>query len=193
MLKKQAVAFIGAGFMGQALIRGLIKSGCLVAKQITISDSNERIVSDVVSQFKVNAAKSNEKAVERASIVILAVKPQDLPSVIKSLGKRAGISLNPSTGLETIENILAEVNMVLIMSVNPGFGGQSFIDSSLDRAVELKRMVNDLGLNIDIEIDGGIKPGNAARVRQAGANVLVAGSAIFGSEDYKKAISEIRG
>ena len=132
-----------------------------------------------------------------ADIITVHVEASRSPdrsvSLIKSLGKRAGISLNPSTGLETIENILAEVNMVLIMSVNPGFGGQSFIDSSLDRAVELKRMVNDLGLNIDIEIDGGIKPGNAARVRQAGANVLVAGSAIFGSEDYKKAISEIRG
>tara|TARA_B100000959_G_scaffold274629_1_gene326794 strand:- start:30577 stop:31392 length:816 start_codon:yes stop_codon:yes gene_type:complete len=113
LLKKQAVAFIGAGFMGQALIRGLIKSGCLVAKQITISDSNERIVSDVVSQFKVNAAKSNEKAVERASIVILAVKPQDLPSVIKSLGKKLGkekliISIAAGVTINTICDLLPE-------------------------------------------------------------------------------------
>jgi len=114
-------------------------------------------------------------------------------TLIKELGKKAGVSLNPATGLDTIESILPEVDMVLLMSVNPGFGGQSFIPSALDKSRKLKEMIDGRGLDIDIEMDGGIKPDNSAEVRSAGVNALVAGSAVFKSDDYKEAIEAIRG
>lgn len=114
-------------------------------------------------------------------------------TLIKELGKKAGVSLNPATGLDAIESVLSEVDMVLLMSVNPGFGGQSFIPGALDKSIRLKEMIDSRGLDIDIEMDGGIKPDNAAGVRAAGVNALVAGSAVFKSDDYKKAIEAIRG
>lgn len=114
-------------------------------------------------------------------------------TLIKELGKKAGVSLNPATGLHTIESILPEVDMALLMSVNPGFGGQSFIPGALEKAKRLKEMIDGRGLDIDIEMDGGIKPDNSAEVRAAGVNALVAGSAVFKSDDYKKAIEAIRG
>ncbi len=114
-------------------------------------------------------------------------------ALIKEYGKKAGVSLNPSTSLATLEHILPDVDMVLIMSVNPGFGGQSFIPEALDKTRKLKEMIDERGLDIDIEMDGGIKPDNAADVRAAGVNALVAGSAIFKSSDYATAIAAIRG
>ena len=113
--------------------------------------------------------------------------------LIKELGKKAGVSLNPATGLDSVESILAEIDMVLLMSVNPGFGGQSFIPGAREKTRRLKEMIDRGGLDIDIEMDGGIKPGNATEVRAAGVNALVAGSAIFKSEDYKTVIEAIRG
>ncbi|MDH5756302.1 MAG: ribulose-phosphate 3-epimerase [Nitrospinota bacterium] len=112
---------------------------------------------------------------------------------IRELGKKAGVSLNPATPIEAVEPILPDVDLVLIMSVNPGFGGQSFIQSSLARARKLKKMIDAAGLDVDIQMDGGIKPSNAAEVRASGVNVLVAGSAVFKSDDKEAAISAIRG
>ncbi len=111
---------------------------------------------------------------------------------IKSYGIKAGVSLNPATSLVTLEEILPELDMVLIMSVNPGFGGQSFIKSSLDKITILKKMIDDRNLNIDIEVDGGVKVDNVADVVKAGANIIVAGSAIFGKEDVKRAVLDFR-
>ena len=98
---------------------------------------------------------------------------------IKSLGVKAGVSLNPATPISTLEEILPELDMVLIMSVNPGFGGQSYIESCTDKIRRLKQMIDERGLNIDIQVDGGIKADNVAVVLEAGANIVVAGSAIF--------------
>ena len=98
---------------------------------------------------------------------------------IKSLGKRAGVVLNPATPLTTLEEILPELDQVLIMSVNPGFGGQRFIEASVEKVRRLKRMLEERGLDAAIEIDGGIGPGNAARVVAAGATLLVAGSSVY--------------
>lgn len=114
-------------------------------------------------------------------------------AAIKGLGKKAGVSLNPATSLATLEEILPELDMVLLMSVNPGFGGQSFIKGSLDKAKVLKTIIDDMGYDIDIEMDGGIKPANSAAVIEAGVNVLVAGSAVFGSDDYAGTIKALRG
>ncbi len=98
---------------------------------------------------------------------------------IRSLGVRAGVTLNPATPLTMIEPVLADVDLVLIMSVNPGFGGQSFIKSSTSRIRDLRRMLDRMGSKAYLEVDGGVKPENARAIVDAGADVLVAGSAVF--------------
>ncbi|HCU2818248.1 TPA: ribulose-phosphate 3-epimerase [Clostridioides difficile] len=111
---------------------------------------------------------------------------------IKSHGIKAGVVLNPATPVDTIKHVLPDLDMVLLMSVNPGFGGQSFIPCVLDKIKELKAIIDSQGLNIDIEVDGGISPKNVAEVVQAGANVIVAGSAIFGSGDIQETVNLFR-
>ncbi|AMM57924.1 TPA: ribulose-phosphate 3-epimerase [Clostridioides difficile] len=111
---------------------------------------------------------------------------------IKSHGIKAGVVLNPATPVDTIKHVLSDLDMVLLMSVNPGFGGQSFIPCVLDKIKELKAIIDSQGLNIDIEVDGGISPKNVAEVVQAGANVIVAGSAIFGSDDIQETVNLFR-
>jgi ribulose-phosphate 3-epimerase len=111
---------------------------------------------------------------------------------IKEQDVRAGVVLNPSTSLSTLEEILHEIDMVLLMSVNPGFGGQKFITSLLDKTLNLKQIMDQYEQEFDLQVDGGVKAENAGELKEAGANVLVAGSAIFNSADYKKAIQQLR-
>lgn len=111
---------------------------------------------------------------------------------IKDLGIKAGVVLNPATSLDKIEYVLDIVDLVLIMSVNPGFGGQSFIESQVRKIKELKQMCDAKGVDPWIEVDGGVGPNNAYKVIEAGANAIVAGSAVFGAPDYKAAIDGIR-
>ena len=102
---------------------------------------------------------------------------------IRSLGVKAGVAINPATSLRTLDEILEYIDMVIIMTVNPGFGGQSFIESGLRKICELREMIEKGGYDVDIEVDGGVKTANAKKVLDAGANILVAGSAIFSAED----------
>ena len=111
---------------------------------------------------------------------------------IKELGKQAGVVLNPGTPLSLIEYSLEMCDLVLLMSVNPGFGGQSFIPSAVQKVAELRRMCDERGLDPWIEVDGGLKAHNTWQVLEAGANAIVAGSAVFKTEDYAKAIDDIR-
>lgn len=111
---------------------------------------------------------------------------------IKELGKKAGVVLNPSTSLSTLDYILEEVDLVMLMSVNPGFGGQSFIPSTLAKVWELRQRIDALGLSVGIEIDGGMSVLTIADVAEAGANIFVAGSAIYGSDDYTSTIASLR-
>ncbi|HEX8751334.1 MAG TPA: ribulose-phosphate 3-epimerase [Nitrospira sp.] len=111
---------------------------------------------------------------------------------IKERGVKAGVTLNPATSLHTIEEILSEVDLVLIMSVNPGFGGQKFIPSCLPKIVTARQMIDRQRSHALLEVDGGIKVDNAAQILAAGANVLVAGSAIFTSRDYAATIAALR-
>ena len=113
-------------------------------------------------------------------------------SQIKDLGKQAGAVLNPSTPLSTLEYCLELCDLVLIMSVNPGFGGQSFIPSQVDKIRELRTICDQRGLDPWIEVDGGIKAANAWQVIEAGANAIVSGSGVFGQADYAEAIRGIR-
>lgn len=111
---------------------------------------------------------------------------------IKSHNVKAGVALNPGTPIETIKHVLQDVDMVLVMTVNPGFGGQSFIESMIGKIKELKQIIDEKNLNVDIQVDGGIKPSNINQVVEAGANVIVAGSAIFNSENIEETVKLMR-
>lgn len=111
---------------------------------------------------------------------------------IKERGVKAGVTLNPSTSLSTLEEVVADVDLVLIMSVNPGFGGQSFIPSCLDKIRRARQLLDRIGSHALLEVDGGIKIENVGDVLKAGADVLVAGSAIFHSPDYADTIAAFR-
>jgi len=115
--------------------------------------------------------------------------------LIKGLGKKAGAVLNPATPLAAIEHVLGDVDLVLVMSVNPGFGGQAFIDSQLAKIAALRKAIDSLGRRIDLEIDGGVNPETARRCIAAGADVLVAGTAVFsgGPDKYAANIKALRG
>lgn len=105
---------------------------------------------------------------------------------------QVGVALNPATALSSIEEIVDQVDMVLLMTVNPGFGGQSFISSVLNKIERLRKISDERGLNLDIQVDGGINTTTCSKVIQAGANVLVAGSAIYGAADIRKTILDLR-
>ena len=109
--------------------------------------------------------------------------------LIKSLGAKAGVALNPATPISAIEWVLDELDFVVIMSVNPGFGGQSFIENSLDKVREIKRMIQERGLSTLIQIDGGVNKKTIRTIAEAGVDSFVAGSAIFGSDDYAETIA----
>ena len=111
---------------------------------------------------------------------------------IKSLGVKAGVALNPATSLCMIEEVLADVDLVLIMSVEPGFGGQKFIEASLDKIERLAKIRAEKGLSFKIEVDGGVSTKNAKKLIEAGADILVAGSAVFGAEDIPARMDEFR-
>lgn len=132
---------------------------------------------------------------------ILTVHPEAGPHIhrtvqlIKSLGKKAGVSINPGTPIEAVDPVLGDVDLVLVMSVNPGFGGQSFIDTALDKLARLRKRIDATGRAIDLEVDGGVNDKTAPLVRTAGADVLVAGTAGFsgGPAKYADNLRRLRG
>ncbi len=111
---------------------------------------------------------------------------------IKATGKKAGVSLNPATPLNVLDYVLEELDLVLLMTVNPGFGGQSFIEACVPKIQQLRGMLDRHGYEAELEIDGGVKPANIARLAHAGADVMVAGSAVFNSNDYAATIAEMK-
>ena len=111
---------------------------------------------------------------------------------IKKLGKKAGAVLNPATPLTTLECILDDLDLVMLMSVNPGFGGQRFIPGAIDKTRRLKAMIDERGLPTGIEIDGGVSPATIGTIAEAGANIFVAGSAVFNQTDYAREIAELK-
>jgi ribulose-phosphate 3-epimerase len=130
------------------------------------------------------------------SITVHAEALADLPHAlryIKDRGVRAAVSVNPGNPLDMLKSVIGDVDMVLLMSVNPGYGGQAFIGSVLEKIKALRQWMNELGLDTDIEVDGGIYPENVQQVIDAGANIIVAGSAVFGADDPREAIRLLRG
>jgi ribulose-phosphate 3-epimerase len=111
---------------------------------------------------------------------------------IKSLGMKAGVALNPHSPVNSLSEVLQDIDMVLIMSVNPGFGGQKFIPNTLDKIRQLRKMIDEKGLNVHIEIDGGVTVENASSIIQAGADVLVAGNTVFKSANPKETIAQLK-
>lgn len=134
----------------------------------------------------------------KAGADIITVHQEAVPhlhrtvQLIKSLGKQAGVSLNPATPVETLDVILDQLDLVLVMSVNPGFGGQAFISSALDKIRALRQRITQRGLATELQVDGGIKVDNIREVVAAGADVLVAGSAVFHANDYAATITALR-
>ncbi len=114
-------------------------------------------------------------------------------ALIREQGCQAGLVFNPATPLDILEWVIDKVDLVLIMSVNPGFGGQKFIPAALEKLRQARKIIDDSGRDIRLEIDGGVKPDNAAEIREAGADTLVAGSAIFGADDYAEVVRALRG
>lgn len=112
--------------------------------------------------------------------------------LIRDHNVKAAVALNPATPLNVLEYVLEDLDMVLLMTVNPGFGGQDFIESGLSKIRTLKKMIDDRGLNIDIQVDGGIKADNVKEIVKAGANIIVAGSAIFNSKDVRQTIKQFK-
>jgi ribulose-phosphate 3-epimerase len=129
---------------------------------------------------------------------ILTVHPEATQHIhrvlgqIRDLGMKAGIALNPGTGLDAVRYLLRDVDVIMIMTVNPGFGGQTFIESMLGKVKDLKNMIDSSGFDILLEVDGGVTPKNAPSLYECGADVLVAGSAVFGNPPYQSAISSLR-
>ncbi len=134
----------------------------------------------------------------KAGADILTVHQEVVPhlhrtvQLIRSLGKKAGVSINPATPVSTLDLILDDLDLVLVMSVNPGFGGQSFIPSCLGKIAALRHTIAERGLRVELEVDGGVKIDNIGRIVSAGADVLVAGSAVFGTDDYRKTIATLK-
>ncbi|MDH4007618.1 MAG: ribulose-phosphate 3-epimerase [Desulfuromonadales bacterium] len=134
----------------------------------------------------------------KAGADIITVHQEAVPhlhrtvQLIKSLGKQAGVSLNPATPVETLDVILDQLDLVLVMSVNPGFGGQAFISTALDKIRALRQRITQRGLATELQVDGGIKVDNIREVVAAGADVLVAGSAVFNANDYAATITALR-
>jgi len=138
------------------------------------------------------------EAFARAGADIVSVHAEVSPHLhrtlqaIRAAGARPAVALNPSTPLSVLDHVLGDCQMVLVMTVNPGFGGQKYIEACTEKVRRLREMAQARGLALDIEVDGGIKPETVGPVAAAGANVLVAGTAVFGAKDYREAIRSLR-
>jgi ribulose-phosphate 3-epimerase len=139
------------------------------------------------------------EAFARAGADLISVHAEVSPHLhrtiqaIRAAGARPSVSLNPATPLDCLEYVLGDLDMVLLMTVNPGFGGQSYIPAVTEKVRRLRRMADERGQQLEIQVDGGIKPSTVGAVAEAGANAFVAGTAVFGASDYRAAIQAIRG
>jgi ribulose-phosphate 3-epimerase len=170
---------------GPILVEAARKSTKLVLDAHLMIESPEKYVAD----FAKAGADSITIHVE---VFPDAAKLRDALRLIRKHGAQAAVALNPDTPVESVFDVLEDVSMVLVMTVNPGFGGQAFIPSCLEKVGRLRRVIDERKLAVAIEVDGGIKADNIGEVSRAGADIFVAGSAIFKSTDYKAAIQKMR-
>jgi ribulose-phosphate 3-epimerase len=161
-----------------------------------VRTDGERVPLDV--HLMVQPVDALAQAFAEAGADLISFHPEASAHVDRSLqairaaGCRAGLAFNPATSLDVLEYVLDKVDLILVMSVNPGFGGQSFIDSALRKIERARRLIDASGRDIRLEVDGGIKVDNIRRVADAGADTFVAGSAIFGQRDYRAVIEAMR-
>lgn len=168
--------------IGPPVVKALSRATQLPLDVHLMIDRPERYVTDFVQ-----AGAAYLTVHEEATVHLHRTVQQ-----IKEAGARAGVAINPATPVETLADVLADLDLVLIMSVNPGFGGQAFIPQVLNKIVKLRRMLDEIGSKAVIEVDGGVKPDNARQVVEAGADMLVMGSAFYGSDDYAGVIRKTR-
>jgi ribulose-phosphate 3-epimerase len=169
---------------------------CQALRPHAVTPGGARVPIDV--HLMVQPVDALAAAFARAGADLVSFHPEASAHVdrtlqlIRSEGCRAGLVFNPATPLDVLEWVIDKVDLVLVMSVNPGFGGQSFIDSALRKIEQARRIIDATGRDIRLEVDGGIKVDNIRRVADAGADTFVAGSAIFGQPDYKAVIDAMR-
>ncbi|HSO19479.1 MAG TPA: ribulose-phosphate 3-epimerase [Desulfosarcina sp.] len=168
--------------MGPLVVEAVRRSTALTIDVHLMIDAPERYVADFAG------AGADYIAVHQEACTHLHRTVQ----LIREKGAKSGVALNPATPVETLEWILEDLDFVLIMSVNPGFGGQKFIPSALKKVVRLRQMAEKRGLSTLIQIDGGVNAGTIAEISRAGVDVFVAGSAIFGTRDYRQTIAELK-
>ncbi|WP_319409231.1 ribulose-phosphate 3-epimerase [uncultured Desulfosarcina sp.] len=168
--------------MGPLVVEAVRRSTALTIDVHLMIDSPERYIKDFAD------AGADYIAVHQEACTHLHRTIQ----LIREHGAKPGVALNPATPLESLQWIMEDLDFVLIMSVNPGFGGQQFIPSALDKVAQLRTIIRERELSTLIQIDGGVNAGTISRISAAGVDVFVAGSAIFGSEDYERTISELK-
>src|SRR5271169_1289597 len=168
--------------IGPAIVEAIRKSTALPLDVHLMIDNPDRFLDDFIKAGADYLTVHVEASVHLHRIV----------QYIKNKGVKAGVSLNPATPLFALDHILPDLDMVLLMSVNPGFGGQQFIPFLLDKIRLLKTVIRQRGLDTLVEVDGGVKSDNAAEIASAGADILVMGSAYFYSGDYNSLIKELR-
>ena len=168
--------------MGPLVVEAVRRSTALTIDVHLMIESPERYIADFAD------AGADYIAVHQEACTHLHRTVQ----LIRERGAKSGVALNPATPVESLQWVLEDLDFVLIMSVNPGFGGQQFIPSALDKVARLRAMIQERGLSTLIQIDGGVNAGTISRISKAGVDVFVAGSAIFGSDDYAGTISELK-
>lgn len=168
--------------IGQHVVKGLRESSSMIFDCHLMISNPESYVNDF--------AKSG------ADIITVHAEStyhlHRLVQIIKNEGVKAGVALNPATPICILEHIIKDIDMVLLMSVNPGFGGQKFIESTYKKIRDVRRLINDSGLNTDIQVDGGIGLDNIDKIAKSGANIMVAGSAIFNSKDISFTVKQMK-
>jgi len=168
--------------MGPLVVEAVRRSTRLTIDVHLMIESPERYVADFAD------AGADYIAVHQEACTHLHRTVQQ----IREKGAKPGVALNPATPAESLQWILEDLELVVVMSVNPGFGGQKFIPSALDKVARLKEMIRERGLSTLIQIDGGVNTGTIGRISEAGVDVFVAGSAVFGSEDYGRTLSDLK-
>lgn len=193
----KAVVDAGADLIHLDIMDGVfvpnITFGPLVIKNLPKFEGVETDAHLMITQPENNIDAFLELGLDRIAVhVESTIHLHRLLQKVRNAGTKPAVALNPSTPLSSIEWVLDDIDMVVLMSVNPGFGGQKYIPATTRKIEELKNIIVKRGLAVEIEVDGGVYPGNIAELKDAGVDIVVAGSAVFGQADYQEAITQLK-